>query len=216
MKKNRMMRLASILLILVLMTSSVVGGTFAKYTTKVEGTDTARVARWGFTGDDADIAITDLFYNAYDKNVNGYGDVIAPGTTKSADFVFEYTSGTTDNVAAPEVAYTFTVNTTGSSCDENIKNNPNIQWAVHKKGEEPVWGTWDEMISDITELSGEGDGSKDYAARELPPISEQHTIEWQWIYNTNDAADAEDTRMGNLGNLDDVTIKITITATQID
>ena len=43
MKKTRMMRLASILLVLVLMTSSVVGGTFAKYTTSVNKNMVGRV-----------------------------------------------------------------------------------------------------------------------------------------------------------------------------
>lgn len=47
MKKNKAMRLASLLLVLVLMTSSVVGGTFAKYTYTTNGSDEARVAKWG-------------------------------------------------------------------------------------------------------------------------------------------------------------------------
>ena len=46
MKKNRMMRLASILLVCVLLTTSVISGTFAKYTSTVAATDTARVAKW--------------------------------------------------------------------------------------------------------------------------------------------------------------------------
>ena len=49
MKKNRMMRLASVLLVCVLLTTSVISGTFAKYVTSVESTDEARVANWGFT-----------------------------------------------------------------------------------------------------------------------------------------------------------------------
>ena len=49
MKKSKTMRAASFLLVLTLMTSCFVGSTFAKYTTTATGTDTARVARWGFT-----------------------------------------------------------------------------------------------------------------------------------------------------------------------
>lgn len=47
MKKNRMLRLASALLILTLLTTSVIGGTFAKYTSTGSVSDTARVAKWG-------------------------------------------------------------------------------------------------------------------------------------------------------------------------
>ena len=49
MKKNTMMRLAAVLLVGVLLTTSVIGGTFAKYTTSDDATDTARVAKWGVT-----------------------------------------------------------------------------------------------------------------------------------------------------------------------
>lgn len=47
MKKNKMMRAASALLIAVLLTTCAVSGTFAKYTTSETGSDTARVAKWG-------------------------------------------------------------------------------------------------------------------------------------------------------------------------
>lgn len=49
MKKNRTMRAASLLLVLTLITSTFVGGTFAKYVTTGEAKDTARVAKWGVT-----------------------------------------------------------------------------------------------------------------------------------------------------------------------
>ena len=47
MKKNRMMRLASVLLVLCLLTTSVISGTFAKYVTTDAQQDSARVAKWG-------------------------------------------------------------------------------------------------------------------------------------------------------------------------
>lgn len=45
--KNKMMRIASVLLVAALITTCAISGTFAKYVTKVEGTDSARVAKWG-------------------------------------------------------------------------------------------------------------------------------------------------------------------------
>lgn len=44
MRKNKAMRTAALLLVLVLMTSCFVGGTFAKYTTTASGSESARVA----------------------------------------------------------------------------------------------------------------------------------------------------------------------------
>ena len=47
MKKNKMLRIASILLVVTLLSTCVISGTFAKYVTKAEGIDAARVAKWG-------------------------------------------------------------------------------------------------------------------------------------------------------------------------
>ena len=47
MKKNKFMRLASVMLMLCLITTCAISGTFAKYTTSATATDTARVAKWG-------------------------------------------------------------------------------------------------------------------------------------------------------------------------
>lgn len=89
MKKNAMMRVASVMLVLVLMTSSVISGTFAKYTTQDSGKDNARVAKWGVElqvfgnlyGDTYD----DLIVLNDDPNIavqssNKTDDVVAPGT----------------------------------------------------------------------------------------------------------------------------------------
>lgn len=240
MKKNRMMRLASILLVCVLLTTSVISGTFAKYTTSVDAHDTARVATWGFNGVDADIAITDLFKTAYtqgsgDSNVLGYADIIAPGTTNSASFQFKYNG----QEVAPEVDYNFTVSVKDSTIGANIKSNPNIQWrlnhTVNGTTEEGSWGNWDTLMGDILSLSGTEtsfDGTnytitKYYEAKNLPTAfsanDDTYTIEWQWIFEKDADSDSSvddenefDTNMGNADTLETVAIYITITATQVD
>lgn len=47
MKKNTLMRMLSLLLVLTLVSTCAISGTFAKYVTKAEGEDQARVAKWG-------------------------------------------------------------------------------------------------------------------------------------------------------------------------
>lgn len=115
MKKNKMMRLASSLLVAVLLTSSVISGTFAKYVTSDEAEDTARVAKWGITV----LASGNLFGTDYQKNdssdtadritatstsvsSDNTDDIVAPGTLndEGVSFVIDGDS--------PEVAYDVT------------------------------------------------------------------------------------------------------------
>lgn len=219
MKKNKAMRLASALLVLTLLTTCAISSTFAKYVTKAEGTDTARVAKWGFT-QAATIELDNLFKYAYD-NVEGNVDVIAPGTTNNATFGFAY-GGLSGGMTAPEVAYTFEISTKGSSCDESIIRNTNIQWQL----DDGAWGTWENMIKAIEAL----DGDKTYKPGELPDAFNNvgpntHTVSWRWLFDENTQIDGgataqnkdvDDTAMGNALQLAKVILNITVTATQVD
>lgn len=227
MRKNKMMRAASGLLVAVLLSTCAISGTFAKYTTSADGTDSARVAKWGFQPTTIDL--TNLFDDAYAttgeaaaydatgntvKATSENTDVIAPGTNGSATFGFTY--GGDDSATAPEVAYTFNVSTNGSTCDQSIQNNANIQWKL----DEGNWGTWTALTTAIEALDGNQAGDR-YEPNTLPDEFNTagpsiHTIYWKWIFNTNDTADGTDTDMGNKAKLDEVTLKITVTATQID
>lgn len=229
MRKNKMMRAASGLLVAVLLSTCAISGTFAKYTTSANGTDSARVAKWGFQS--ATVTLNDLFKSAYDtinestvKSDDG-AHVIAPGTTNSGTFDFTYGGADIDKNDtkddAPEVAYQFTVSTAGSQIADEIKNNTNIQWKL----DDGTWGTWDDMIAAIQNLSGDATGTKRYEPGKLPEAfnkaeANTHTVYWQWLFATSgndmDIQDVKDTTMGNKETLDTVKLQITITATQID
>lgn len=96
MRKNKMMRLASMLLVLCLLTTSVISGTFAKYVTTDAQQDSARVAKWGVVAS-IDGNMFGATYSkangnsvvSYSKNGDPNGDtvssfdkslVVAPGT----------------------------------------------------------------------------------------------------------------------------------------
>ena len=102
MKKNKMMRLASILLVCVLLTTSVISGTFAKYTTQDSASDVARVAKWGVElqvvgnlygdsyGENNKIVLDNndkITVQAADYSSNAT-DVVAPGTQNDEGFTF--------------------------------------------------------------------------------------------------------------------------------
>ena len=94
MGKARKISVIAMLLCLAVMMGCFLNGTFAKYTTKAEGSDTARVAKWGIELN-ADSDVFSPTYKADDKSyevgvnsvesANGE-DVIAPGTSGSMSF----------------------------------------------------------------------------------------------------------------------------------
>ena len=99
MKKNKMMRVASALLVAVLLTTCAISGTFAKYVTTVSGSDSARVAKWNFGFDfDEKSTFEDVYSNGVSDTVDSNDDtqVVAPGTTDS---------GTYKLLGQPETAY---------------------------------------------------------------------------------------------------------------
>ncbi len=119
MKKNKMLRIASILLVVTLLSTCVISGTFAKYVTKAEGEDQARVAKWGilltmegdkmfaekykaddttFVSQDGEKLSVRLDADDYDGDIT---DLVAPGTTNDG---FKASI-----VGKPEVAVRYTL-----------------------------------------------------------------------------------------------------------
>lgn len=95
MKKNNMMRTATGLSVLTLLTSSVLFGTFAKYTTANNGKDSAKVAKFGVVINvDDDMGLFKTTYTKDDQSATSANTVvsastdrkIAPGTKGSMSF----------------------------------------------------------------------------------------------------------------------------------
>ncbi len=206
MKKNKIMRLASFLLVAVMLSTCAISGTFAKYTTSNSGSDTARVAYWGFGTNT--LTIDGLFSDTYlDGKVDSANtdNVIAPGTTGSATFQFVWTANSDTSIAAPETAYSITIDTSASECDNAIVANTNIQWKLDNGN----YGTFAELLTAIAALNTE----ETYSAGELAPVAAStHTISWQWL----DTDNTMDTTLGNVDGSPDVTVSISITATQVN
>lgn len=214
MKKIKSMRAAVGIVVAALLTTCLIGGTFAKYTSGSSFEDGARVAYWGFEGEGEQEL--DLFRSSYTHVESAdEANVIAPGTSGSADFSFAFVGG---SIEAPEVDYTFGITVT-ESCSADIKANPNIQFKL----DDNAYGSWDDMIADIKALSGDESGTKNYVAGTLPEEfatgAETHTISWQWLFTDTpetNAQNAVDTAMGNKTSADSCSLKVSVTATQID
>lgn len=114
MKKNKMMRIASVLLVAVLLSTCAISGTFAKFTSTVTGSDSVTVAKWSIQVNDTEIAVSnpsvnfDLFATGaqYDEEGNDVAaERIAPGTKGSFNFKVK-------NASDVSVKYTITFTAT--------------------------------------------------------------------------------------------------------
>lgn len=201
MKKNKMMRIASVLLVAVLLSTCAISGTFAKYTTSQSEKASARVARW-----DIDFAANDttknfkfdLFDTIKDndgtsietdvKNNKGDGKkVIAPGTSGSFTISLKNLSEVTAQYA---IEYTVTA--------DGIP----VQFSTDNKA------TWKSTIDAVT--------ASDSTKLEMNAAATNITIYWKWPFTAEDPnTDEKDT---NLGKADAATITVvaTVTVTQVD
>ena len=219
MKKNKAMRLASVLLILVLLTSSVVGGTFAKYVTGDDAQDSARVAKWGVTvtatGDDA-------FAPTYASNTagvsgdtvvaaNGTDNLLAPGTNGSL--------GGITITGAPEVMVDISV-----TADLTL-----IGWEVDGVEYCPVvftaggktYGTIDGVDNEYDTIAALCTAIETALSKTQTSIAANTNlagtydfgITWAWAI---DVDDAKDTALGNLATAPTIAFACSASVTQVD
>ena len=212
MKKNRMMRLASVLLVCVLLTTSVISGTFAKYTSTATASDIARVAKWSIKVEDTEIGVAGDTTVAFDlfKTVNdtagaaesdvlaGTGDthIIAPGTSGSFQI---------DIVNESEVNAKYTI----ALAETNTGNIP-LQYSVDGT-------TWVDSVAELT-MTALTDQSI-----AMGTGTDTKIVYWRWVFDENVAdqtvhagqTDVTDTALGYAGTAQ-VTIEATITVTQVD
>ena len=179
MKKNLPLRIASVLLVAVLMTSSAVSGTFAKYASEATGTATVEIAKWSFKVGGTDIATSaqkTVTFGLFDTLKNtGATNVtkgkIAPGTKGS----FQLTLVNASEVTA---TYKITLQQTGNT-------------AVPIK-----FSTLDTTDASKWKSASEFSYSENIAIGE----TKYPTIYWKWDIDTNGSNHTQDTAIGTGSN----------------
>ena len=191
MKKNTMMRLAAVLLVVTLLTTCAISGTFAKYVSEATGTQTARVAEWDIQLDGAQMQYTntltvDLFETTYQNVASADEDkVIAPGTEGGFDFTFK-------NDSEVNAEYTLTA---------EVEMTADIPVLFNIGGEE--WLTAEEFEDAIEAKKVALDmGAKVEVA-----------VQWKWIFEDN--RDQADTALGLKGD-DTITVNFALLVEQVD
>ena len=196
MTKNKMMRIASVLLVAVLLTTCAISGTFAKYTSSAEATDSARVAKWGW----GTTSITvDLFQSTY-TNVAAGEDVIAPGTSYTAALVYAPASTFT-----PEVAYKLTFTATATIPTE-IEDQLNWTLAVDDAATSEYY-TFNDLVAALEAIEYTVD-----VGAAAPTVD----VEIGWVWAFEDGSDTEDTYLGDNWSTNSLDVTVKMTATQRD
>ena len=210
MKKNVMMRIASVLLICVLVTTCGISGTFAKYTTKATSADAARVAKWGVTVTGSLADANGMFTVSPEGNVvsSTTESVVAPGTSGTlTDFNI---SGKTE--VAVEVKYDVTAFTLTGWLIDTIEYCPLI---ITVNTTKYYWGAAlytgvadtdsDGVISTIEEFQNSViaaiEAENTNYAPQATVADENLIVSWEWEFEQNTVAtqsDDNDTKLGKL------------------
>ncbi|MGN1467521.1 MAG: hypothetical protein ACI4W1_04360 [Ruminococcus sp.] len=220
MKKNKMMRIASVLLVAVILTTCAISGTFAKYVTSGNGSDSARVAKFGVTVN----GTADTFKETYAKDDTSFTlaantvvsteDVVAPGTSGSmVAFTLEGT---------PEVAVRVEFAGTLELGDKWVDSASTYYCPIEVTVGSTVFKGLDYTSADEFETAVNekiANYSKDYEANtDLSSIgADAPAISWKWAFEDND--DVKDTYLGDqaaAGNAAEISLAVTATVTQID
>ena len=224
MKKNRTMRIAAAMLVLALLTTCIISGSFAKYVTTGEATSaSARVAKWGVEVEaSSSLALADSSYDADGTYADADGNtisatvvasdrtgVMAPGTAKNGVAVIEL-KGTPE--VAVSVQYTATVTLSGWT-----DSNGALYFPLTVK----VGGTAVDLSSCTTEAAVKSaietaiNGTVNYAPNtSLAGLNAGKNIDWAWAYNG--VSDVNDTFLGNKETAPSISIKLSATVTQLD
>ena len=218
MKKNNMMRIASVLLVAVLLSTCVISGTFAKYVTSDTATDSARVAKFGVEIVAKTEADNNMFVKTYNDNDGTYNglsveatvDVVAPGTSGTLT-AFEVTG-------TPEVAVRVTYAPTLTLEGWTVAEAEYCPIAITVGNETFKVGVGD--ITTIAELKAAVEAAitaktMDYEPNtDLSTINDDLTVSWAWDFTGNN--DVKDTVLGDADTAATIDLDVVVTITQID
>lgn len=195
-RKSHVVRLGVLALALTLVTTSLLGGTMARYVTEVTGTATATVAAWSFTANSSDTIWT----------------AIDLGSTTNRD---SYTAATIkEGVIAPGTSGSFKIALDGSGSEVGIKYAIKIAAADGTALPDDLTFKVDNTAYT---LGNEIEGNIDYNTS-ASSMKKDVTLQWEWPFEKSGgdatAVAAKNTADTNLADKD-WTLNITVTGKQV-
>lgn len=210
-KKNRSIKVASILLGLTLATSCFVGGTFAKYATRGTGSDTARVAKFGVSVTATGETFAESYGDtAYEYVVSGTGieKVVAPGTSKDMASIIV--------TGKPEVKVKVSYDSEVSFNDKWVDKDGNYYCPIMVRiNNNTLKGEDYESIAEFKEaIEAKIAGyTKTYAPNTDLSAQGADTLKVSWSWAFEGASDENDTFLGDQAGEDQApTIGLTVSA----
>lgn len=192
------------LLLAVVVTGYSVAGTYAKYISALDVTDSARVAKWNIDLENGDLKSFNLFKDNY-TDASADENIVAPGTSGKYEFVLAANTSATTNDTEVNYKFSFDV------IDEDIKGEDGATVVTPKTDNTVVTGTYSPLrfrLGVKGAYDTEGTAYTYYSAEnankgwltfdELKDALEDDTntvftddkkfvIEWYWFFDEADA-----------------------------
>jgi len=222
-RKDTLVKLAGLAIVLTLISSTLVSGTYAKYTKAVTGSDTTRVAKFAFNLNDGTNTITESqvgtgifdIFSYTDAGVHSSGEdgtFIAPGTTGS--FALEV-----ENLSEVDITASLALTETNTN---NIPIYYTIGAATQRYSAKLTGaytgdsgGNYKNLSQLATDIST-GIGTLQ-ATDGATSTKGTVTLNWAWAFNQDGTGqtDADDTTLG-IGGTATVQLDVAVTVTQVD
>lgn len=240
MKKNVMMRLACFLLVAVLISTSAISGTYAKYVTQDQGFESARVAKFGVEIEADSFGMFEADYKKDDASATFTGDYsVSAAAGDRDDLLAPGTKGSFANIAitgTPEVAVDVAIAATVEVSNNWVDSNGTYYCpVVVTVGTEAICGL---KYASAAEFAAAIEKAlEDKSAQYAPNTNLADTYDttnldlaWEWAFEDADHValacdcaagaqnDVQDTDLGDLAVTQDIYISIgvAITVTQVD
>jgi len=196
MGKNRLLTFGILAVVMTVVTSTMVAGTYAKYTTTVSASDTVTVAKWvADFKDDSGTAFASNTFNLFETflDTGVDGELLAPGTGGTFDVYYD---------------------TTGTQTARNVKvtlNASSLSGLDYLKFYLGTDSTGPDITADV--IAGTGGNLLDSDFGPTDAGAGTITVYWEWPFdNANDAADTAD----GTTPITNANLTVTFNATQLD
>ncbi|HBM46332.1 MAG TPA: hypothetical protein DD387_00575 [Lachnoclostridium sp.] len=246
MKKHNMMRVASALAVVTLLSTSVISGTLAKYTSEATSqAESARVAKWAINAGSKNGTLQaiseagsnsftfDLFNTVKDTATGGGSEtdisanddttIIAPGTWGYVDLVIE-------NDSEVSAKYSIKLEKTSEDTvplqyamkklDESAAAEDTVPTNITSDPKDPTKVEWTSTAANV-KIDENDNRILNYKSSDTATGNKvTYRVYWKWDYGTNTtASENSDTSLGvtaATGTAATPTVKATVTATQVD
>lgn len=189
MKKNKMLRIASVLLVAILLTTCAISGTFAKYISTDSAYDTARVAKWDIQLNGKDIAAEEFTFDLFKTIIDTANDAAETDVAVKAG----------ENIIAPGTKGEFEI---------TLKNDSEVNAAY-----EINFGIENAANIPLKFTVNSNEGLNNISADLAMGATATYTIAWEWAFDGVD--NTFDTNLG-LDGTHTITVSASIIATQVN